>query len=236
MSSFDEPRQVLVIAAHPDDIDYGVAGTVATLVAAGAQVGYCIVTSGEAGPPDDLDRDELRRTREAEQRAAAAAVGVDDVRFLGYPDGRLVADLALRRDLSRVIRQVRPDLVIAQSGTRVWDSVYFSHPDHLAVGEAVACAVYPDARNRWAHPELLAEGHEPHAAERMWVTGLEPNRFVDITAVFDRKVTALRAHASQVASRDGIEELLRGWSTANAGLAGWEAPRLAEAFREIDCR
>src|SRR5687767_13668592 len=99
MSSFDEPRQVLVIAAHPDDIDYGVAGTVATLVAAGAQVGYCIVTSGEAGPPDDLDRDELRRTREAEQRAAAAAVGVVDVRFLGYPDGRLVADLALRRDL-----------------------------------------------------------------------------------------------------------------------------------------
>jgi LmbE family N-acetylglucosaminyl deacetylase len=236
VSAFDPPRRVLVVVAHPDDIDFGTAGTVATLTAAGATVTYCLVTSGEAGPPEDMDRDELRATREAEQRAAAAAVGVDDVRFLGHPDGRVEANLALRRDISRVIRQVRPDLVISQSADRLWDRMYFSHPDHLATGEATACAVYPDARNPWAHPELLDEGHEPHAVERMWVQGLEPNVYVDITEVFDRKIAALRSHASQVASRDDLDELLRSWSSANAQLAGWADGRLAEGFREIDCR
>jgi LmbE family N-acetylglucosaminyl deacetylase len=236
MTGFAPPRRVLVVVAHPDDIDFGMAGTVATLTAGGADVTYCLVTSGEAGPPEDMDRDELRRLRETEQRAAAAIVGVDDVRFLGHPDGRVEATLDLRRDLSRVIRDVRPDLVLCQSGDRVWDRMYFSHPDHLAVGEATACAVYPDARNPWAHPELLAEGYAPHAVERMWVGGLDANHFVDITDVFDRKVAALRAHASQVSARDGLEQLLRDWSTGHARLASWAPGRLAEAFREIDCR
>ena len=158
MTGFDAPRRVLVVVAHPDDIDFGMAGTIATLTDAGADVTYCLVTSGEAGPPEDMDRDELRRLRESEQIAAAKVVGVEDVRFLRYPDGRVEATIALRRDLSRVIRDVRPDVVMSQSGDRVWDRVYFSHPDHLAVGEATACAVYPDARNPWAHTELVEEG------------------------------------------------------------------------------
>ena len=128
------PERALVVVAHPDDIDFGMAGTIATLTKAGAEVSYCLATSGEAGPPDDADRDELRTQREAEQRSAASVVGVHDVRFLGYPDGRVEAGLALRRDISRVIRDVRPDVVIAQSSDRLWDRVYFSHPDHLAVG------------------------------------------------------------------------------------------------------
>jgi LmbE family N-acetylglucosaminyl deacetylase len=237
VTTLGPPQRVLLIVAHPDDIDFGMAGTVATLTDGGADVVYCLVTSGEAGPPEDMDRAELRATREAEQRAAAAVVGVQDVRFLGQPDGRVEANLALRRDLSRVIRDVRPDLVVTQSGDRIWDRVYFSHPDHLAVGQATACAVYPDARNPWAHPELLDEGHEPHAVARMWVHGLEPaNHFVDITAVFDRKLAALRCHASQVSARAELEQLLRDWSAGNAQLAGWEPGRLAEGFREIDCR
>lgn len=235
MSEFDDPRRVLVVVAHPDDIDFGMAGTVATLTAAGAEVTYCLATSGEAGPPEDADRDELKRLREREQRLAAEAVGVHDVRFLGHPDGRVEMTLALRRDISRVIRDVRPDLVISQSGERIWDRVYYSHPDHLAVGEATACAVYPDARNPWAHRELVEEGYEPHAVPRMWVAGLEPNRYVDITDVFDRKVAALRSHASQVAELD-CERLLREWGEATAAAAGWAPGRLAEAFREIDCR
>jgi LmbE family N-acetylglucosaminyl deacetylase len=144
--------------------------------------------------------------------------------------------LALRRDISRVIRDVRPDLVIAQSSGRVWDRVYFSHPDHLAVGEATASAVYPDSRNRWSHVELLEEGFEPHAVARMWVTGLEPNLFVDITDVIDLKVQALLAHHSQVGERDGMTELIRNWASENAKLAGWDEGRYAEAFREIDTR
>jgi LmbE family N-acetylglucosaminyl deacetylase len=236
MTDFAPPRNVLVVVAHPDDIDFGVAGTVATLTEGGAAVTYCLVTSGEAGPPEEMDREQLLQLREREQWAAAEVVGVRDVRFLGYPDGRVEATIELRRDLSRVIRDVRPDLVLSQSGDRVWDRMYYSHPDHLAVGEATACAVYPDARNPWAHPELLEEGYAPHAVERMWVSGLEPNRFVDITDVFERKVAALRAHSSQVSARDGLDELLRTWSTGNARLAGWEDGRLAEGFREIDCR
>lgn len=230
------PERVLVVVAHPDDIDFGMAGTIAVLTREGAEVSYCLVTSGEAGPPDDADRDELRSLREDEQRKAAAVVGVHDVRFLGYPDGRVETTLALRRDISRVIRDVRPDLVIAQSSDRVWDRMYFSHPDHLAVGEATACAVYPDSRNRWSHVELLEEGFEPHAVARTWMTGLEPNLFVDITDVFDLKLQALLAHHSQVGERDGVAELIRNWAADNAKLAGWAEGRLAEPFREVDTR
>ena len=230
------PERALVVVAHPDDIDFGMAGTIARLTREGAAVSYCLVTSGEAGPPDDADRFELRARREAEQRLAAEVVGVHDVRFLRYADGRVEPNLALRRDISRVIRDVRPDLVISQSSDRVWDRVYFSHPDHLAVGEATASAVYPDARNRWSHIELLEEGFEPHAVARMWVIGLEPNLFVDITEVIDLKVQALLAHHSQVGERDGVRELIRNWATENATLAGWTDGRFAEAFREIDTR
>jgi LmbE family N-acetylglucosaminyl deacetylase len=228
------PARVLVVVAHPDDIDFGMAGTIATLTRSGASVTYLLVTSGEAGPPEDMDRDVLRSQREREQRAAAATVGVTDVRFLGYPDGRVESTLALRRDISRVIRDVRPDVVLAQSSDRVWDRVYFSHPDHLAVGEATASAVYPDARNPWAHPELLDDGFEPHTVARMWIVGLEPNLFIDITDVFALKVEALLSHTSQVGDRDGIGELIRAWAADNAALAGWTDGRLAEAFREID--
>jgi LmbE family N-acetylglucosaminyl deacetylase len=230
------PERALVVVAHPDDIDFGMAGTIATLTRAGAEVAYCLVTSGEAGPPDDADRDELRVRREAEQRSAASVVGVPDVRFLGYPDGRVESTLALRRDISRVIRDVRPDLVIAQGSDRDWDRMYYSHPDHLAVGEATVSAVYPDSRNRWSHTELLDEGFEPHAVARMWLHGLEPNLFIDITDVIDLKVRALLSHESQVGARDGITDLIRNWGANNAELAGWPAGRFAEGFREIDTR
>ena len=232
MRELKVPERALVIVAHPDDIDFGMAGTIARLTQAGSRVSYCLVTSGEAGPPDEADRQELRLLREAEQRSAASVVGVDDVRFLGYPDGRVEASLALRRDLSRVIRDVRPDVVISQSSDRNWDRVYFSHPDHLAVGEAAACAVYPDSRNWWSHPELLEEGFKPHTVARMWVAGLEPNLFIDVTDVFDLKVKALMSHTSQVGSRE-MADLLRNWAAANATQAGWDSGRLAESFREI---
>ena len=236
MTDFGDPRRALVVVAHPDDIDFGMAGTVATLTEAGATVAYCLVTSGEAGAPDDMDRQDVRQLRETEQTAAAAAVGVTDLRFLRLPDGRLEPNLALRRDISRVIRQFRPDLVITQSGMRTYDSVYRNHPDHLAVGEATACAVYPDARNPWAHTELLAEELEPHTVERMWVGGGEANRFVDITDVFDRKLAALRSHTSQVSGFSDLEGLLRDWAVSNATAGGLPPGRLAEAFCEIDCR
>ncbi len=230
----DPPDRVLVIVAHPDDIDFGTAGTVARLVDAGSRVSYCLVTSGEAGIPEELPRDELRRLRESEQRAAAKAVGVEDVRFMGQPDGGLEASVGLRREICRVIRSVRPQLIVTQSPERSWESVYRSHPDHLAVGEATIAAVYPDARNPHAYPELLAEGLEPHVVPEVWVAGLDPlDVFIDITDVFDRKCAALTCHASQVADRFDVEQLLREWGAATTDRLGLPDGRLTEAFRRV---
>ena len=147
----DAPR-ILVVTAHPDDVDFGAAGTVATWTEQGIDVTYCIVTDGAAGSADPtIDLAALAEIRQAEQRKAAAEVGVTDLHFLAYPDGALELSMALRRDLSRVIRIVRPERVVAQSPERNWDRIRASHPDHLVAGEATLQAVYPDARNPYAH-------------------------------------------------------------------------------------
>jgi LmbE family N-acetylglucosaminyl deacetylase len=234
----DVPDRILTVTAHPDDVDFGVAGSVAAWTAAGAQVTYCVVTDGEAGGFDpSVPRSEIPAIRRAEQAAAAAEVGVKDLIWLGYPDGRLEASLDLRRDLARVIRLVRPERVVCQSPDRIWDRVFASHPDHLAAGEATVCAVYPDARNRFAFPELAAEGLEPHTVSEVWLMAAPggANVYVDVTDTFEAKVAALRAHVSQETDRGGqLEAWLRGWLTANAAQAGWEPGRLAEAFRRIE--
>lgn len=224
-----------MVTAHPDDVDFGAAGTVAAFTDAGVEVAYCIATDGEAGGNDrDLPRSAMAAIRRDEQRAAAAAVGVTDVTFLGYPDGRLTATLDLRRDISRVIRRFRPQRVLAQSPERHWDRVFASHPDHLAAAEAAACAVYPDARNPFAHPELLDEGLEPHTVDQLWLMAFpEPTVYVDTTATFDRKVAALKSHRSQLAEDMDVEKLLREWSTGIAQSVGLPDGALAEAFRKV---
>lgn len=232
------PERILTVTAHPDDVDFGAAGSVAAWTASGALVTYCVVTDGEAGGFDpSVPRSEIPRIRRAEQAAAAAEVGVKDLVWLGYPDGRLEASLALRRDLARVIRLVRPQRVVCQSPDRIWDRVFASHPDHLAAGEATVCAVYPDARNRFAFPELAAEGLEPHTVGEVWLMAAPggANVYVDVTDTFDAKLAALRSHVSQETDRGGqLESWLRDWLTANAAQAGWEKGRLAEAFRRIE--
>src|SRR4051812_21966374 len=166
----DEVERVLVVTAHPDDVDFGAAGTVATWSDAGIEVSYCIVTDGDAGGFDpDVPRTEIPRIRRAEQTAAAAAVGVTDLEFLGYPHGAPGVSMDLRRDISRAIRRVRPQRVVCQSPERVWDRLFASHPDHLAAGEATVCAVYPDARNPFAHSALLADGFEAWTVSELWI-------------------------------------------------------------------
>jgi LmbE family N-acetylglucosaminyl deacetylase len=221
--------------AHPDDVDFSSAGTVARWVSEGSQVAYCIVTDGDAGGFDpSVDRAEIPAIRRAEQTEAARAVGVQQVEFLGYRDGRLTPSLELRRDLSRVIRQVRPDLVISQSPERNYQRIYASHPDHLAAGEAALCAVYPDARNPFAHPELAAEGLEAHSVGEVWLAGAaDSDVFVDITDHFDTKIKALRSHASQLPDPAQLDAMIRGWNTANAVAGGLAPGRLAEGFRRV---
>src|SRR5690348_14628797 len=141
-------ERILVVVAHPDDIDFSTAGSVATWTDAGIEVVYCLVTSGEAGGDDrTLARSDMAALRRGEQTAAAKQVGVSDLRWLGYPDGRVEYTLDLRRDISRVIREVRPQRVVSMSPERSWDRVYGNHPDHLATAEATLAAVYPDSRN-----------------------------------------------------------------------------------------
>lgn len=228
--------RILAVTAHPDDVDFGAAGSVARWVDEGHAVSYCIVTDGDAGGFDpSVPRGEIPSIRRAEQLAAAKVVGVDDVHFLGYPDGRLTASIELRRDISRVIRKVRPERVVSPSPERNFARIYASHPDHLAAGEAALCAVYPDSRNPFAHPELAAEGLEAHSVTEVWMMAAsDPDVFVDITDHFDAKVSALLCHESQITDPAAIHGLLRGWAAGIGRAAGLGDGRLAEGFRRID--
>ena len=236
MSPTPDVARVLVVTAHPDDVDFGAAGTVASWAAAGVEVTYCIVTDGDAGGFDPaVPRSEIPRIRRAEQTAAAACLGVTDVRFLGYRDGELTVSHDLRRDISRVIRQVRPDLLLTQSPERNWARIYASHPDHMAAGEAAVQAVYPDARNPFAHPSLLAdEGLEAWTVPEVWIMGGPVrDRYVDVTEHLEAKIAALRAHESQTAHMDDLHERISGWMATWAAEGGLPEGRLAEAFMVV---
>jgi LmbE family N-acetylglucosaminyl deacetylase len=230
-------ERALCVLAHPDDVDFGSAGTVATWTAAGTEVTYCIVTDGDAGGFDQTPRDQMGPLRRDEQRAAAAAVGVTDVRFLGYPDGRVELTLDLRRDISRVIRQVRPQRVLTSSPERVWERIGASHPDHMTVGESTLRAVYPDARNPFAFPELLAdEGLEAWTVSEVWLAASpRAGHAVDVTDVVEQKWTALMSHVTQVSHQlpGQLQEFVGAWMSRTARTHGLPAGRLAEAFHVV---
>lgn len=228
-SPYIVPQKVLVIAAHPDDIDFGTAGSVARWIHEGASVTYCVVTDGSAGSNEaHIDLHALSEQRKAEQIAAAAVVGVHDVRFLGYQDGTLQPTLELRRDLTRIIREVRPDRVVCQDPTTVFvrDS-YINHPDHRAAGEAAIYAVFPSAETRPTFPELLLEGYEPHHVNEVYLNlTLQPDTHIDISDTIELKLKALLCHASQV-NEDAAQ-----WIRERNAEAGQEAGyAYAESFR-----
>jgi LmbE family N-acetylglucosaminyl deacetylase len=231
-------ERALIIVAHPDDCDFGCAATTARWTDAGISVSYCIVTDGQAGGFDrSLPRDRMAVVRREEQTAAARVVGVSDVAFLGYPDGELTVTHGLRRDITRVIRQRRPDRVVSQSPERNWNRIFASHPDHLAAAEAAIAAVYPDSRNPFAHPDLLAgEGLEPHTVRELWVMGVAPeriNHWSDVTATADRKLEALRCHRSQYEDWAALEERVRAWLRHGAEAAGLGPGAAAEGFHRV---
>ncbi|HEY3981812.1 MAG TPA: PIG-L deacetylase family protein [Streptosporangiaceae bacterium] len=229
--------RILVIVAHPDDVDFGAAGTVAVWTDAGIEVTYCLVTSGDAGGGDrSVSRPDMVRLRQAEQTAAAKQVGVSELIWLGYPDGRVEATLELRRDLARVIRTVRPGRVMLPSPERNYTRIGGSHPDHRAVGAAALDAVYPDSRNPFAFPELLNDERlEPWTVPQVWIPmGPDADHYVDITATFARKIAALTSHASQMSDAGRTADRLHEWNTRNAEAGGLPAGSLAEVFRVLD--
>lgn len=232
-----EVTRVLAVQAHPDDIDFLAAGTIAQWTKAGVEVTYCIVTNGDAGGFDPaVDRADIAGIRQAEQRAAAAEVGVTDVRFLGWTDGRVEVSLDLRRAIAQVIRDVRPQRVLSPSPERNLVRTAASHPDHTAVGEATMCAVYPDARNPFAfveHPEFAAL--PAWTVSEVWIGARETqNHYVDVTETFDRKIAALRQHASQMPGVKDLDAMLRDWLGRQATAAGLPDGSLAEGFWVVD--
>jgi LmbE family N-acetylglucosaminyl deacetylase len=196
------PKSALVIVAHPDDIEFGCAGTVIRWVADGASVTYALLTNGAAGSSDPaMTRERLAELRAAEQRAAAKVAGVGRVELLGYEDGELEATLELREELVRLIRRVRPEVVVTTNpATRYAGDFYVNHPDHIAAGEATLAAIIPGSDTRLAYPHLLDEGLEPVKLTAVWmIQSTDPNLVVDISAVMDTKLESLRCHTSQMA-------------------------------------
>jgi LmbE family N-acetylglucosaminyl deacetylase len=223
----------MVIVAHPDDADFGPAATAARWIDAGSLGWLVCCTSGDAGADDwRTDPLELAALREAEQRAAAGIVGYAGVSFLHQPDGALANDLALREQLVREIRTFRPDAVLAvDPEVLFYDEDGVNHVDHRAAGMAAVDAVYPAARNGMAFPWLARDGLEPHSVRRLYLfwSG-RPSAWVDVTATIDRKIEALRAHASQIRNPAQLEARIRDWARDEGAAIGVDA---AEALRVI---
>ena len=201
----DRIDRVLVITAHPDDSEFGAGGTVAKFVKEGREVAYCIVTNGNKGSGDrTMTPERLAGIRAEEQRNAARVLGVEQVVFLGYPDGEVEDTRDLRRDVAREIRRVRPDLVICQNPNRTYN-LGASHRDHRTVGGVVLDCVYPLARDHLAFPELLPE-FEPHKVREVYVMQWnQPHLVNDITDLMDLKIKALACHASQFKDFSTVE-------------------------------
>ena len=235
-AAHDRVRRVLAFGAHPDDLDFGAAGTIAAWTAAGSEVHYAIMTDGDAGGFEPAHREEIVAMRHEEQRSAAARVGVRDLHFLGYPDGYLEPSHDVRRDVVRLIRMVRPDVVLAMHPERNWSSLQMSHPDHLACGEAVTLAIYPAAENPYAYPELEEAGLGAYRVPWLWLYGCPDervNHVVDVTPHVDAKLEAIRVHLSQHPDIVATERYVRARLQATAAGAGLPEGAFAEAFHVV---
>jgi LmbE family N-acetylglucosaminyl deacetylase len=203
-------KRVLVAVAHPDDAEFGCAGAVARWVKEGRAVGYLILTNGDKGSGDrSMTSERLARIRVEEQQSAARTLGVEDVVFLGCPDGELEDTPEVRRGVTAQIRRFRPDLVITQNPVRTFN-IYASHRDHRTAGGIVLDCVYPIARDHLYFPELLAQGLEPHRVREVYVMGPEhPDIVLDISDTIEIKLRALACHASQIGDFSQVQARVR---------------------------
>ncbi len=232
---WDIPQRILIILAHPDDPEFFCGASIARWTNAGHHVEYCLLTCGDKGTKDrSIETRELCSIRQEEQRAAAAVLGVNKVRFLNYEDGYLVPSLDLRRDITRVIRQIRPDiLVTCDPRTLFAGGSRLNHPDHRAAGQATLDAVFPAARDHLNFIELWRdENLEPHIVREVWVCGtLDPNTNLDVTENWETKIRALFEHKSQIGDPVLLAERMRNRRTADSTI---ESPRYTESFRVLN--
>ena len=228
-----KPKVILGVVAHPDDLEFGMAGTVAKYIAEGAKVYYLILTNANKGSSDrSMTSDELRDIRRTEQRAAGKVLGLSDVFFCDYEDGALEVCMDVKRDIVRIVRQVRPDVVLTMDPTMMYDvgRGFINHSDHRAAGQSALDAVYPLARDHLSFPELLQEGLEPHNVATVLMAHFgKENFYVDISPHIDTKLKALAAHKSQVA--EPAFEMVRQWGAQMGSKVG---AAYAEGFVRID--
>lgn len=226
---------MLGVAAHPDDLDVIAGGSVAVWAAAGVEVHYLVCSDGSKGSDDPkASRAELTQTRRGEQEAAAKVLGVQQVHFLDYEDGTMECTSELKRDICRLIRQLKPDVVVTMDPTFVYSAEHniINHTDHRAVGQATLDAVYPLARDHLSFPELATEGLEPHKVKSLLLSNFEKaDYYQDVSAVFDKKLAALKAHSSQFGDANKISGFVRAQAEAYGKDCGCA---LAEGFVRID--
>jgi LmbE family N-acetylglucosaminyl deacetylase len=227
------PKSAMSIHAHPDDQDFTVAGTLAKWAADGCEIITVIITDGSAGSNDPQQGPDHWRTlalvRADEQRAANAILGVKETVFLGYPDGELTASIALRKDLTRLIRRYKPEVVLTGDPTGFfYGNGYINHPDHRAAAEGATYAVFPSAGSRPIFPDLLNESLEPHNVKRLYIHGSEkPDTWVDISSTLDTKIEALKKHVSQVDTHN-VDDWMRQWAEEEGKPKGL---KYAEAYK-----
>lgn len=229
------PQRIMVVAAHPDDAEFGCGATVAKWVRDGATAFYLICTNGDKGSDDPgVSSEELAAIREKEQRAAAATIGVSDVVFLPRRDGELIYSIEFRGDVVRWIRTWKPDAVFTHDPTIIISSNGINHADHRATGEATVDAIYPFIRSPLQYPEQIAEGLEPHAVYDVYLWGAnQPNFWVDVSDSIQCKIDALKCHASQFTD----PERTSNFATTRLKRAGEEhGVEYAETFRHINLR
>ena len=227
------PERVLVVAAHPDDIEFGAAGTVARWVDGGAEIRYLLVTRGDKGSDDpSVDPLTLGERRVGEQRAAAAELGVTGVDFLDEPDGQVEPSLRLRERITYAIRRFQPEIVMGHDPTVLFvNNEWVNHPDHRAVGMVTVDAVFPTARDPLNFREHIDSGLQPWKVAEMFLWSRnEANQLVDIGGTLDRKIAALRCHESQFTSFTETERWLRRTAEELGERAGYRA---AEGFRRV---
>jgi LmbE family N-acetylglucosaminyl deacetylase len=232
--NWDSPQHILVVLAHTDDPEFFCGGTIARWIKAGHCVSYCLLTCGDKGTNNrELTPDELCTLRQNEQRAAAAVLGVKQVHFLDHPDGYLMPDLELRKEITRVIRQEQPDVLVTCDPTNLYvRETYLNHPDHRAAGQATLDAVFPAARDHLNFVELWRdENLEPHIVREVWISlPQEANVSLDVTEHWELKLRALREHMSQIGDPAQLEERLRSRHTPDSTP---DKPRFEEHFKRL---
>ncbi len=236
-AAWPEKQRVLVILAHPDDPEFFCGATLARWSRAGHEITYVLLTCGDKGRNDDnrhIPGNELCELRHAEERAAANVIGVIDVNFLDMDDGYLIPDLPLRKEVVRIIRQFKPDILVTCDPQNLFATYGLNHPDHRAAGQVVLDAVFPAAGNELFFPDLIDEGWPPHSPKEVWASlTSQPNLVVDVTDTWDIKIQALKQHKSQIGDPQTLEKRMRSRRTEESTD---ENPKYEEKFRVISWR